>query len=107
MIILAIGKPLLSLNNTAFTIACLLLFIITMHHTLKHGEPEVKTTVVSNHFNDDFDDFMRQETVTPSTSYDSSYGDADTYTEPFGNNSDTNSAKPQKSSSGLSLKKED
>lgn len=107
MIILAIGKPFLSLSSSSLTIACLLLFIITMHHTLKHGEPEVKTTVVSNHFNDDFDDFMRQETVTPSTSYDSSYGDADTYTEPFGNNTDTNSAKPQKSSSGLSLKKED
>ncbi len=129
MIILAIGKPLLSLSNTAFTIACLLLFIIIMYQTLKHGEPVAKP-VISNHFNDDFDDFMRQGTVTPSTSYSSpfdntntappspsydtldlntasSYDDADTYTEPFGSNTDTISPEQPKNSSGLSLKKED
>lgn len=130
MIILAIGKPFLSLSGSSFTIACLLFFIIIMYLTLKHGEPVIKP-IMSSNYNDDFDNFMRQDadmaptsspsafdntnTASSSTSFDTtdfntepSYGSANTYTEPSYNNTDTmNPSEPPKSSSGLSLKKED
>lgn len=119
MIILAIGRPLLSISGSAFTIACLILFVIVMSRTLKQGEPVLKP-VMSSNYNDDFDNFMRQDadmapTSSPSAfdntntaSSSTSFDTTDFNTEPSYSNTDTaNSSEQPKSFSGLSLKKED
>ncbi|MDE6627117.1 MAG: DUF1189 domain-containing protein [Lachnospiraceae bacterium] len=122
LIIIAILKPLSVLRGSSLTIACIVLFAITMTNTLKHGEPAPAVSrPVSGGLNDDFDDFISRsdsstvqsafEEPKPST-YESSsntYSQPD-YQDPFAETSDTNTETEQKndnSSSGLSLKLKD
>jgi len=127
MIILSICKPFLTLNGNIYTVVCLILFIFTMYRTLKHGEPAAKPVSYTN-LNNDFDNFMRQDTYTapPATSafdntyttpttapFDSinsnaPYSNTNTYTESSHNATDSsNSTEQPQRSSGLSLKKND
>lgn len=120
MIILSIAKPLLKLKGGVFTIVCLILFIFIMYRTLKRGEP-VKKPVTFTNSNDDFDDFMRQDTypippaapspfdtTNPSTNIDNApYNSADAYPDSTYNAADdSNSTESSQNFSGLSLKKD-
>lgn len=129
MIILTICKPFLNLKGSIYTVVCLILFIITMFRTLKRGEP-VRNPATYTNLNDDFDNFMRQDTYTtpptttspfdntytrPSTTspFDGTnsndpYKNANTYTESSYHAADSsNSTEQPQRSSGLSLKKND